>query len=221
MTDITMVGFVPSAPLLVSDVAGGSAPVDDELRDAAIDVVGKVCAATSGDVIVAAGWSAPGEWAGDHTWGFEGFGVRRRPVDDRPRLPWPLGIGDWLLDRAGWTGGRHYLAVERATTTADLEAITGVLVAGDGTARRTEKAPGHLDVRAEPFDVEIARLIAVGDAVGLATLDVELAEELMCGGATVWRWLGGLVGSAPVRRAELVSHTAPYGVAYFVGSWTF
>ena len=126
----------------------------------------------------------------------------RRPADSRPRLPWPLGIGGWLLDQIGWTGGRRYVAVDRATTAAGIEPAPGVRVVGDGTARRTEKAPGHLDVRAEPFDVEIARLIAAGDVVGLATLDAELADDLMCSGAAVWRWLGGLIGSAAISRAS-------------------
>jgi hypothetical protein len=95
-----------------------------------------------------------------------------------------------------------------------------LLVVGDGTARRTEKAPGHFDVRAEAFDAEIARLLATGDAVGLATLDAERADDLMCGGIAVWRWLGGLLGSVRVSRAELLADTAPYGVGYFVSCWT-
>lgn len=217
---VSGVAFVPSAPLLIPAVAGGSAGLDAGLRAACLDVVDRLVRAAGDEIAVAAPWTVPGEWSGDHTWGFEGFGVERVPADSRARLPWPLGVGAWLLDEAGYGGERRYLGVDRSTATADAPSgDVALLVVGDGTARRTEKAPGHLDVRAEPFDAEIARLIAAGDALGLATLDAELADSLMCGGAAVWRWLGGLIGSQPVARAELGYDEAPYGVGYFVGYW--
>jgi hypothetical protein len=218
---VTAVGFVPAAPLLVPAVAGGSAHLDAEMRSAALDVARTLCGAAAGEVVVVAPWSMPGEWHDGYTWDFAGFGVARSPVDDRPRLPWPLGIGAWLLDEVGWAGGRRYVGVDRATTADEVAGSVAVLAVGDGSARRSEKAPGHLDVRAEPFDAETARLIATGDVVGLATLDAELADELMCSGAPVWRWLGGLLGSRPVAHAALAMQTAPYGVGYFVGTWRF
>lgn len=217
---VTSVGFMPMAPLLVPAVAGSSAGLDDDLRRACLTVAKRLTASAPDEVVVAAPASAPGEWDESHTWDFIGFGVPRPGPIDRPRLPWPLGIGAWILDEIGWSGPRRYVGVDQSVMAGDEPAGTvAVLALGDGTARRTEKAPGHLDVRAEPYDNEIARRLAIGDVVGLATIDSELGSELMCAGLPVWRWVGSLIGSRAVVGAELLVHTAPYGVGYFVASW--
>ena len=104
MTEIAAVGFIPSAPLLVPAVAGGSAALDADLREACRSVVRTVCETDADAVVVAATWQDAARWPSDATWGFEGFGVVREPADDRPRLPWPLGLGAWFLDDAGWDG---------------------------------------------------------------------------------------------------------------------
>jgi hypothetical protein len=211
-----LIGFVPSAPLLVPAVAGGSAAIDADLRAACRSVVSSLVGGQPGCVVVVAGWPGGGSWDETHTWGFEGFGVPRQPRDDRPRLPWPLGIGAWLLDDAGWAGPRRYLGVAGAGPDAEDGAL---LVVGDGTARRTEKAPGHLDDRAEGYDAEIARCLRDGDIAGLGGLDEELGADLMCGGLDVWRWLAESLHGQTVARAALLAETAPYGVGYFAATW--
>ena len=217
---VTSVGFMPVAPLLVPAVAGGSAGLDDDLRRACLTVAKRLTTAAPAELVVAAPTNPPGAWDESHTWDFAGFGVPRPGPIDRPRLPWALGLGAWLLDEIGWSGPRRYVGVDRTVMADDEPADdVAVLALGDGSARRTEKAPGHFDVRAESFDNEIARLLAAGDAVGLATIDSELSDELMCAGLPVWRWLGGLIGSRRVGLAELMVHAAPYGVGYFVASW--
>jgi hypothetical protein len=219
---ITAVGFVPAAPLLVPQVAGGSAQLDDELRDACREVARRLVAVTDDAITVVAPVASEATWSPDATWGFEGFGVPRRPADDRPRLPWPLGIGDWLLDDVAWTGTRHHLGVfgdGTASPASSAGSAGGLLVVGDGTARRTEKAPGHLDERAEGLDATIAAAIRSGDVAGLGSLDASLATELLCAGAPVWRWLMTVVAGRSVVEAELLSDTAPYGVGYFAGWW--
>lgn len=210
------VGFVPSAPLLVPQVAGGSASQDEELREACRTVARRLAAHTIGEVVVIADTSVSGEWDDSATWGFEGFGVARRPGDDRPRLPWPLGVGAWLLDEIGWAGRRRFVSADRPASVTGGDAV---LVVGDGSARRTEKAPGHFDDRAEQYDATIATAIATGDHAALGALDVGLSAALMCAGAPAWRALAALVGQATVQRAELLSDSAPYGVAYFAGYW--
>lgn len=221
MTDIVAVGFVPAAPLLVPAVAGGSAALDADLRDGCVSVVRRLCDTDVDAVVVAAGWHEGASWPCDATWDFGGFGVTRHPPDERPRLPWPLGIGAWLLDEAGYGGDRCFVTVgPNGRTHAEIgPSRVAVLVVGDGSARRTEKAPGHLDERAEPFDAGIARALAGGDIGALADLDAGLATDLMCAGAPVWRWLAAEISGRQVTTAELLSDTAPYGVGYFVSWW--
>ncbi|HWC33786.1 MAG TPA: hypothetical protein VG650_03050 [Mycobacteriales bacterium] len=225
---IRAIGFVPAAPLLVPQVAGGSADLDNDLRLACRDVTRRLAAA-GGDAItvvapLAAGtrWPDPADTAEpvDRTWGFEGFGVPRRPADPRPRLLWPFGIGDWLLDEVEWSGERSFVGLS-PDATASPPAASGdaLLVVGDGSARRTEKAPGHLDERAESFDASVEAALRDGDVAGLGGLDPDLAADLMCAGAPVWRWVAGVVGGRPVADAEVLAATAPYGVAYFAAWW--
>ena len=210
------VGFVPAAPLLVPAVGGGSAPLDEPLRQACRAVARELAVHTARAIVVLASGPEGGPWTEAATWGFEGFGVERRPSDDRPRLPWQLGIGGWLLDDVGWTGVRRYLT---DSSPPDLAADETVLVIGDGSACRSEKAPGHLDARAEKFDAGIATAIAAGDIEALGGLDPALSAELLCAGAPTWRALAeGLTGH-PVVEAKLLVDAAPYGVGYFVGWW--
>jgi hypothetical protein len=225
---ITSVAFVPAAPLLVPQVAGGSAAVDGELRAASIAVVADVIGTGPGDVVVVAATPTPGEWTQAATWDFAGFGVVRDPIDDRPRLPWSLGIGAWLLDEAGWAGPRRYLGVpgvpgvpgpDPADPAGPPAQRTAVIAVGDGSACRTEKAPGYLDRRAESFDARVADQLSRGDAAGLAATDQATAADLLCASVPVWRWVAAALGDAAVRDAHLVAHVAPYGVGYFVARW--
>ncbi|GGO79052.1 hypothetical protein GCM10012276_37900 [Nocardioides deserti] len=88
---------------------------------------------------------------------------------------------------------------------------TAYLVVGNGTAKRSEKAPGHLDDRAFAFDSALRDALVAGDLSGV---DWSLAEEL-------WASVDGL------RRAtDLVAGPAtvdydddPYGVQYWVMRW--
>jgi hypothetical protein len=95
----------------------------------------------------------------------------------------------------------------------------GLLVVGEGSARRSLKAPGYLDERAEGFDAVVSRGLATADAQGeLSTLDDELAYELMASGRAPWQVLAG--AAAGSLGAELLYEDAPYGVGYFVAAWT-
>ncbi|HVT65688.1 MAG TPA: hypothetical protein VHD81_11075 [Mycobacteriales bacterium] len=213
------VGFVPAAPLLVPQVAGGSAHLDAELRGACREVAKRLVGVAAAAITVVAPVATAKAWPAEATWGFEGFGVPRRPADPRPRLPWSLGIGDWLLDDIGWTGARNYVGVSDDGSAPSAASGDALLVVGDGSARRTEKAPGHLDDRAEGFDASIAAAIRDGNVAALGGLDPELAADLLCAGAPVWRWVANAIGSATVTESELLADTAPYGVGYFTGWW--
>lgn len=217
------VGFVPGAPLLIPAVAGAAAPLDAELREASLGAVRRLIDAAPTEVVVAAPVTTAGEWLGDASWDFAGFGVPRADFLGDVRLPWPLGIGAWLLDEAGWSGQRRFVGVggtEDDRDTIQLSEGAAVLAIGDGSACRTEKAPGHLDPRAKAFDAAIADCLAAGDINRLGHTDALLATELMCAGLPVWRWLAKAMAGQSVATADLSADVAPYGVGYFVASWT-
>lgn len=130
-------------------------------------------------------------------------------------------VGAWLLDEAGWTGPRRYTTTLSADDLADDVAV---LVMADGSATRTERAPGHLDERSGPFDAAVASALADGDADALAGVDLALARELWCQGAPTWRAVADAV-SARVHahgadvEASLELDDAPLGVGWFVARW--
>jgi hypothetical protein len=95
-----------------------------------------------------------------------------------------------------------------------------VLLLGDGSTRRGDKAPGFLDPRAFPFDDAVAQALSDGDAPALRGLDVDLARDLMVGGRSVFRLLGALGHPDGPGAAELTYRDDPFGVSYFVARWT-
>ena len=89
---------------------------------------------------------------------------------------------------------------------------------GDGSARRSVKAPGYLDDAAAPFDAGVARVLDAGDAAGLAALDPDRGRRLLAAGVPVWRAVGAALGGRTVT-ARLHHDAAPFGVGYLVASW--
>jgi hypothetical protein len=216
---VTAVTVVPSAPLLVPDLAGGSADRDQPLLAACLDGVHRLVSVDPAVILVLARDDSDRELDPTATWDFHGFGIARHPTPESV-LPWRLGLGAWLLDQAGWTGARRYVGVADGHTATDVDASsTAVLAMADGSACRTEKAPGHLDPRASGFDESIEAALELGDVTALAALDPELARELMCSGVPVWQRLASLLDGRPVSSAELLHSCADYGVGYAVAFW--
>ena len=88
----------------------------------------------------------------------------------------------------------------------------------NGSARRSEKAPGHLDERAAAYDAELEKALRAGDVDALRALDPGLAEELMVGNVAGFARLGELLtpGLAP----EVDYADDPFGVQYWVMRWS-
>jgi hypothetical protein len=165
-------------------------------------------------------------------------------------LPLSLGLGVMLLDQGGYGGPRRLFAVgpdapAGACAALGAELATGatrtaILVMGDGSARRSLKAPGHLDPRAEPFDAEVEQAVRAGRLGALLELDEALARDLMVTGRPAWQVLAGAMangngvdglgadglgangvgqGGAAVDGApvtEVLYCDDPFGVAYLV-----
>ncbi|WP_037607489.1 class III extradiol dioxygenase subunit B-like domain-containing protein [Streptacidiphilus rugosus] len=220
----------PCPPLLVPEVAVGAAPELDGLR-AACDEALAVLTGAAPELIWVVG-PGPEHKLFDRggVGGFQGFGVDLGVAlgagDAGETLPSSLAVGAWLLARAGWQGETRALAVadylewelcrENGRELAASAERVGFLVLGEGSARRTLKAPGYLDERAEPFDAAVAAGFAEGE---LPPLDAELAFELLASGRAPWQVLAG-ASEQPVGSARLLYDDAPYGVGYFVASWS-
>jgi hypothetical protein len=223
---IRAAALCPHPPLLFRELTGRQ-DVASSLRAACVAVL--QAAVADADVAVVVGGADR-----TRTWDASLPPDVRRFGGTGPRtgsgLPLSLGVGARLLDLAGWTG-----PVERVGLAWDAgpvevrELVDGLsrrpeqvalLVLGDGSARRGDTAPGYLDERAFPFDDEVARALAEGDARALLDLDAALADELMVLGASAFRLLGaaGTAGPGPVR-ATLAHREAPFGVSYFVCLW--
>jgi len=121
-----------------------------------------------------------------------------------------------VAEPAGERIGRRLLA-EAGFRGRVVEHADGVLVVANGTARRSEKAPGHLDERAFAFDEAVEKALRSGDGDALTALDPALGEELWAFDTPVLRRLGDLAGRAA---AEVDYADDPYGVQYWVVRWT-
>jgi hypothetical protein len=223
------VAFCPAAPLLLPVVAGRAVDVTGGVRAACADAVHALLAVGPEAVVVVG--ATPGDEAGvrygaGDVGTMRGFGVPAEvPFESRGRpggrrLPLAHTIGAWLLTDAGCTVPRLGVAPgDLADALAGLPGPTAVLVVGDGSARRTVKAPGYLDPAAGPFDASVSAALAAGDAAALAALDAAEGERLLADGVPAWRAVGRALAGRPVT-ARLRYDDAPFGVGYLVADWS-
>ncbi|MGY2082160.1 hypothetical protein [Blastococcus sp. SYSU DS0539] len=220
------VAFCPCPPLLLPAVEGSPAAETRALRSACVDAVTALLAATPEVVVVVGAGPAPGERFGPGDGGdLRGYGVDvRLPFDGRlgpggRRLPLAHTVGAWLLDEVAFGGTRLGVGpADLDQLLRDLPAPVGVLAMGDGSARRSVKAPGYLDAAAGPFDAAVTAALAAGDAAALAALDPAEGERLLAAGVPTWRAVGAAFAGRDVT-ARLRHDAAPFGVAYPVADW--
>ena len=143
-----------------------------------------------------------------------------RAADGAGGLPLPLGLGGWLLARAGAHLPVLGLLAGPGGELPPLELAgpAGLLVMGDGSARRDGRSPEPPDPRAAPYDATVAGALRSGDPAALRALDPALGSQLLAAGAPAWRAAGQLRAGARYG-AQLLYARAPYGVAYLVASW--
>lgn len=221
--------FCPSSPLVASGDLVGDVPEIEPVRAATLDAVSRLVADGPARVVVVGAGSTAA--AADER---AGGSLAQHGLDvtaGGPELGLDLAhtIGAWLLDRVGWTGARAYVDALRPQDLDDA----AVLVVADGSAKRSERAPGHLDDRAAPFDATVAVALADGDPDALGGIDLALADELWCSGAPVWRSVGDAVAVRAHRgggaddevmptldlTATVLHDDAPLGVGWFVAEW--
>ncbi len=225
---LSTIAIIPSAPVLVPQLAGAAADEVAELRAA---MVAAVAALPPRWVVVGVG--AADAVVGPESVGtFAGFGadlmVRLSPEASGPPVELPLCalIAGWMRDQAQ-PDARAEVRVFAAHH--DLDAVlalgrqlrneveqstepTGVLVIADGANTLTPAAPGGY----HPADVDVQRVL--DDALGCGDVAAltRLPEQVV--GRVAFGVLAGLAEPAP-RSAKELYRTAPYGVGYFAGVW--
>jgi hypothetical protein len=225
---LSTIAIIPSAPVLVPELAGAAADEVAELRAAMVAAV----------AALPPRWVVVGVGAGDAVVGpesvgtFAGFGadlvVRLSPEASGPPVELPLCalIAGWMRDQAQ-PDARAEVRVFAARH--DLDAVlalgrqlrneteqstepTGVLVIADGANTLTPAAPGGY----HPADVDVQRVL--DDALGCGDVAAltRLPEQVV--GRVAFGVLAGLAEPAP-RSAKELYRAAPYGVGYFAGVW--
>jgi hypothetical protein len=220
------VAFCPVPPLLLPEVEGIASAETTALRRACAEAVAGMLAVPPEVVVVVADGPPPGVRFGPGDAGdLRGFGVdltipfagRIRPGGRQ--VPVAHSLGARLLDDAGYAGARVGVGpADLGQLVRDLPGPVGVLAMGDGSARRSLKAPGYLDEAAAPFDAVVARALADGDPAALAALDADEGARLLAAGVPTWRAVGAaLTGRGVTARLHL--DAAPFGVGYLAADW--
>lgn len=226
---LSAIALIPSAPVLVPELAVGAAA---ELRDLSAAVF--AAAAELPDRWFVVGIGAADDVIGPATVGtFAGYGVDVRIAlsPEGAGAPKPLPVCTLV---AGWVRGivsprasaeawvyasDHAVdaAVARGRALrAEVDAVTepvGVLVVADGANTLTPPAPGGYDPASIGVQEELDGALAAGDTTALT----QLPEGIV--GRVAYQVLAGLIGPSPWGARELY-RGAPYGVGYFVGVWT-
>jgi hypothetical protein len=210
---VSAVAFCPHPPLLRPGIATGIEIETQSLRSACNTAIDRLIGTSPHQLLVLGTDGPVVDW--------NGFVPGLIDPDPQP-LPLSLQVGAWLLSKRTLRSAPSYVAIGRdgepVTPWPDLPASTGLLVMGDGSARRSLKGPGYLDDRAEPFDESVVKALADGDPQSLADLDLELAGQLLAAGASAWIAAAKLVG-AGTWRGDVLYADAPYGVMYTVATW--
>ena len=225
---IVSAALCPWPPLLVRELTGAD-PVLPELRAACAAAVTALLAAGPELVAVVGPGPRTARWPADGRLDVAAFGGGPPGDPARPVLPPATGIGAYLLDQAGYQGPRLVWSVSEdepasrcAALGAELAGLgggqrTGLLVLGDGSARRGPRAPGYVDGRAAAFDASAERAVRAGDLPALLDLDPGLARELMATGRPAWQVLAGAC-PGPLRPVHVRYAGDPFGVMYLVAS---
>lgn len=226
---LSAIAIVPSAPVMVPELAGAAAAETADLRAAAI-----AAAAVLPPRWVAVGVAATDTVSGPDTVGtFAGYGVDvpvrlSGTADAAPTaLPLCVLITGWLRglarpeavaevrafgagtpEQAALTAGRAL----RAELDGADDAV-GVLVVADGANTLTAAAPGGHRPDSVPVQAALDDALAGGRVADLAGLPDGIV------GRVAYQVLAGLAEPAP-RMTQERYRGAPYGVGYFVGLWT-
>ncbi|MFF0264025.1 class III extradiol dioxygenase subunit B-like domain-containing protein [Kribbella sp. NPDC004536] len=225
---VTAAAVCPHPPLLIPELATGATPDLDDLRTACLTAIDHLSNTTH---IIVIGSGIEGAYDAEAGGGFGAYGAPQVRIGAGAEvLPLSLAVGGWLLEQTKAAGvPRTYRAVAVDAAPGDCVELgreiaggnerVGLLVMGDGSPRRSEHSPVHLHPRAEIFDTTVANAFQHKDLDVLKALDPALATELKAAGRAPWQVLAGALEGTALN-GDLTYEAAPYGVGYFVASFT-
>lgn len=226
---LTAIALVPSAPVMVPELAGRAAGELADLRTAVAR-----CVEGLPDRWIAIGVGSVHEVLTPPKVGtFAGYGVDVRVAlsPDAGAAPVELPLcalitawarGEFAPHAAAevrvFSGGldadtAHTRGRELRTLIDDADGAVGVLVVADGCHTLTPPAPGGYDPDSVAVQAQLDGALAAGDAAALSRLPNSVV------GRIAYQVLAGLTGPVP-GAAEEFYRGAPYGVGYFAGRWT-
>lgn len=229
---LNAIAIIPSAPVLVPELAGATVQQVPELIEPRAAVVSVVAGLPARWVVIGTGRADAviGAGGAQGTGTFAGYGrdvrVALTPAATGPLQRWPLCA---LI--AGWARGqanpdahaevRVFAADQDAQTAmargralrAEIDAAAdpvGVLVVADGAHTLTAGAPGGFRPDASAAQQQLDEALRSGDTDALSRLPAEIT------GRVAYQVLAGLAEPASTRELYCA---APFGVGYFVGVW--
>ena len=225
------IAIVPSAPVLVPELAGA----------AAAEVADLTAAVLAAAALLPPRWIAVGAGRADLVLGpnssgtFAGFGVdvrvRLSPVahdgaEAPSEFPVCALLAAWVRGQArpeasvqvrvyGDDGDADAALARGRQLRAEIDQAPdpiGVLVVADGANTLTPAAPGGYHPGDADAQLALDDALANGDAAALAQLPPQIL------GRVAFQVLAGLTEPGP-RSAKELYRGAPYGVGYFAGAW--
>jgi len=225
---LSAIAIIPSAPVIVGELASGAAAELTDLREAGFGAAAPLPARR-----IAVGLGRADSVVRSRQSGtFAGYGADV-PITLSPGLPdaptelplcalvtgWVRGqvnadanaevrvyAADHGVDAALDRGRRLRAEIDEAADPV------GVLVVADGANTLTQSAPGGYDPESIPVQTALDDALAAGDTVAL----MRLPDAIV--GRVAYQVLAGLTEPGP-RSAKELYRGAPYGVGYFVGVW--
>lgn len=223
---IVRAAVVPHPPLLVPELVAGTDGDVTAVRAACLAVATRLTSVAPRWIAVGTG--PAGVLGPDAAGTFAGFGVdvtvrmsAAATSAPDPAMPLSALVTAWLREQSGATEVTMHLlppdlspedCFALGERLAEDPAPVGLLIAGDGSHRHGDRAPGRPDDRAGPFDDAVHEALAAADAKALQALDPKLADELGAAGRAPWQVLAGAMGQGRwTADAQLL---VPFGVAY-------
>jgi hypothetical protein len=200
---ITAAAVVPSAPLLLPEYTGRT-DAGAALRNRALDVIRPVLPVrgSAGRLVVVAATDreprssrrALGRRVGTHLLDLLGT-----EADDVVEIAWDAPVDACRAPGVALGAGPGEVAL---------------VVVADGSARRGEKAPGHLDERALDLDRELVDALRAADPERLLSLDPVLCADLLVHGRAALQVAAAAIATSGRMRCVDLEAEDPLGVLH-------